>query len=166
MSISPEPVYVARWFEDERKAWARRPRVRRRAVIAEATLVAALITATVVAAASDRGWPTWFLIAWMVGMFSFIPLHSVLNLGIRGVLHRDRRSLDEHQQRMRDRSFVAVRWPSWALTFGAIIGAVTVLDRTGNVDLALCFGVLLWWAACLLAYWHLAWTAPDEPADD
>ena len=32
-------------------------------------------------------------------------------------------------------------------------------------DIELYLGFLLWFAAGLLAYWHLAWTAPDEPAD-
>ena len=99
-------------------------------------------------------------------MLGFIPLHSVLNLGIRGVLDRSERSLDEHQQGLRNRSFLAMAWPATALQLAAWAGAVTLVAASGHVALALCWGFLLWLAAGLLTYWHLAWTAPDEPTDD
>ena len=165
MSTSPDQTYLARTFDDDRYAWARGRRVRRRAVLAEAALLAALVAVTVAAATTSAGWTTSFFVVWTVGMLGFIPLHSVLNLGIRGVFDRDGRSLDEHQQRLRDRSFVAVAWPTTALHFSAFTGAVAVVALTGHVALALCLGFLLWFAAGLLAYWHLAWTAPDEPDD-
>lgn len=163
---SPTQTYLARTFDDERYVWARHPGVRKRAVVAEATLMVALIGATLVAAASAEGWSTWFFIIWTIGMFSFIPMHSVLNLGIRGVLDRDKRSLDEHQRRMGERSHSAMSWPSTALTFAAFAGAVTVVALTGHVALALCLGFLLWFASGLLTYWHLSWAAPEEPADN
>ncbi|MGY2078567.1 hypothetical protein [Modestobacter sp. SYSU DS0657] len=166
MTHSPTPTYLARTFEDERHAWARRPQVRRRAVVAEATLLVVLIAATLIAAATDEGWSTWFFAAWTIGMLSFIPLHSVLNLGIRGVLDRDKRSLDEHQRRLGERSHNAVAWPSAALTFAAFAGATTVVALTEHVELALCLGFLLWFTSGLLTYWHLAWTSPEEPAED
>ena len=165
MSSHPGQTHLARTFEDERYAWARHRAVRRRAVVGEAALLAVLVAATVVAAAAGTGWTTWFFIAWMVGMLSFIPLHSVLNLGIRGVLDRDGRSLDEHQRRLGERSHAAVGWPGTALTFAAFTGAVTVVAVTGHVPLALCLGFLLWFTSGLLTYWHLAWTSPEEPAD-
>ncbi|SFE36268.1 hypothetical protein [Blastococcus tunisiensis] len=165
MSNSPAQTYLARTFEDDRYAWTREPRVRRRAVVAEVALVVALVAATLVAASTDEEWPTWFFVAWMVGMLGFIPLHSLLNLGIRGVLDRDKRSLDEHQRRLGERSHTAVAWPSTALTFAAWTGAVAVVGLTGHVMLALCLGFLLWFASGLLTYWHLAWTSPEEPAD-
>lgn len=165
MSISPEQTYLARTFEDERYAWARHPRVRRRAVLAEAALVVALIGATLAAAASSSGWPTWFFVSWTVGMLAFVPLHSVLNLGIRGVLDRDKRSLDEHQRRLGERSHSAMGWPSYALTFASFTGAIAVLGLTGHVAPALCLGFLLWFTSGLLTYWHLAWTSPEEPVD-
>ncbi|MGY1749970.1 hypothetical protein [Modestobacter sp. SYSU DS0511] len=166
MTHSPTPTYLARTFEDERYSWARRPHVRRRAVVAEATLLAALIAATLVAAVTGEGWSTWFFAAWTIGLFSFIPLHSVLNLGIRGVLDRDKRSLDEHQRRLGEQSHSAVAWPSAALTFAAWAGATTVVGLAGDVALALCLGFLLWFTSGLLTYWHLAWTSPEESAED
>lgn len=165
MSTYPEQTYLARAFEDERYAWARHPRVRRRAVVAEAALLTALTGATIAAASTDTGWSTWFFMVWTVGLVAFIPLHSVLNLGIRGVLDRDKRSLDEHQRRLGERSHSAVGWPSTALTFVAFTGAVAVVALTEHVALALCLGFLLWFAGGLLTYWHLAWTSPEEPAD-
>ena len=165
MSISPEPTYLARTFDDERYAWARRQRVRRRAVVAEAVLVVVLIAATLAAAGTSSGWPTWFFVTWTVGMLAFIPPHSLLNLGIRGVLDRDKRSLDEHQRRLGERSHSAMAWPSAALTFAAWAGAVAVLALTDHVAPALCLGFLLWFTSGLLTYWHLAWTSPEEPAD-
>jgi fatty acid desaturase len=165
VSSQPQQTYLARTFEDERYAWTRQPRVRRRAVVAEAALLAALVAATLAAAATDEGWPTWFFVVWMVGMLGFVPLHSVLNLGIRGVLDRDKRSLDEHQRRQGERSHSAMGWPNAALTFAAFTGAVAVVALTGHVMPAICLGFLLWFASGLLTYWHLAWTAPEEPAD-
>ena len=123
------------------------------------------VLARVTAAATDAGWNTPFFIVWTVGMLAFIPLHSTLNAGIRGVFDRSVRSLDEHQQRLRDRSFTAMAWPATALHLAAWSGAVAVVGLTGHVVLGLCFGFLLWFTAGLLAYWHLAWTAPEEPAD-
>jgi hypothetical protein len=165
VSISPDQTYLARTFDDERYAWARQRRVRRRAVLAEAALLAALIAAAVGAGSTDEGWPTWFFLAWSAGMLAFIPLHSVLNLGIRGVLDRDRRSLDEHQRRLGEQSHSAMSWPAAALTFAAFAGSVAVVARSGHVAPALCLGFLLWFASGLLTYWHLAWTTTDEPDD-
>jgi zinc transporter ZupT len=166
MSTPPQQTYLARTFDDGRYAWARSPSVRRRAVLAEAALLAALIAAAVAAGSTDEGWPTWFFIAWTLGMVAFIPVHSVLNLGIRGVLDRDARSLDEHQRRLGERSHSAVSTPAAALTFTAVAGAVAVVALTEHVAPALCLGFLLWFTSGLLTYWHLAWTAPEEPADD
>ncbi|MCF6746666.1 hypothetical protein E9529_20805 [Blastococcus sp. KM273128] len=165
MSISPDQTYLARTFDDSRYDWARSRRSRRRAVLAEVALFAALVTATLVCAASPQGWSTWYFAVWTAGMFLFIPLHSLLNLGIRGVFDRSSRSMDEHQQELRERSYVAVAWPAWGLNFTAFAGAVTLVALTDEVALALCLGFLLWMTAGLLAYWHLAWTAPEEPAD-
>ncbi|MGY1857935.1 hypothetical protein [Modestobacter sp. SYSU DS0290] len=166
MTQSPTPTHLARTFEDERYAWARRPRVRRRAVVAQAALLVALIAATLAAAGTGEGWSTWFFAAWSIGMLSFIPLHSVLSLGIRGVLDRDKRSLDEHQRRLGERSHNAMAWPSAALTFAAFSGAVTLVTLTDHVELALCLGFLLWFTSGLLTYWHLAWTSPEEPGTE
>jgi hypothetical protein len=161
----PQQTYLARTFEDERYAWTRQPRVRRRAVVAEAALLVALVAATLAASSTDEGWTTWFFVVWMVGMLGFVPLHSVLNLGIRGVLDRDKRSLDEHQRRLGERSHSAMGWPSMALNFAAFAGAVAVVGLTEHVALGLCLGFLLWLSGGLLTYWHLAWTAPEEPDD-
>jgi uncharacterized MAPEG superfamily protein len=161
VSTGPDQTYLARTFDDDRYAWARSRRVRHRAVGAQAVLLTVLIAGAVAAAATE-GWSTSFAVLWCVGMLVFVPLHSVLNAGIRGVLDRSDRSLDEHQQRLRDRSVVAVAWPATALHFAGFTGAVAVVALTGHVAPALCLGFLLWFSAGLLAYWHLAWTAPDE----
>lgn len=165
MSTHPQQTYLARTFDDERYAWARHPRVRRRAVAAEAALLIVLVAATLAATTTDDGWPTWFFVTWTVGMVGFVPLHSVLNLGIRGVLDRDKGSLDEHQRRLGERSHSAMSRPAAALTLAAFAGAVAVVAMTGHVAPALCLGFLLWFTSGLLTYWHLAWTAPEEPDD-
>lgn len=165
MSTPPQQTYLARTFDDGRYAWARDRRVRRRAVVAEAALVALLVGATVTAALTSGG-RTWLFVVLAAGLLGFVPLHSVLNLGIRGVYDRDSGSLDEHQQRLRERSLLAMSWPTTALHLLAWAGAVAVLAVTDHVAPAIYVGFLLWLAAGLLAYWHLAWTAPDEPADD
>jgi hypothetical protein len=167
VSSSPDRTHLARAFDDGRYAWARSRTTRRRAVVAEAVLLSALVAATVAAASTSAGWATSFVVVWTVGLLAFIPLHSVLNLGIRGVFDRSSRSLDEHQQRLRERSVSAMSWPGTGLHLAAWSGAVTLVVATGHVLLALCLGFLLWFTAGLLAYWHLAWTAPEEaePAD-
>ncbi|WP_104524741.1 hypothetical protein [Blastococcus atacamensis] len=165
MSISPEQTYLARTFDDGRYAWARSRQVRHLAVVAQAVLLAALVACTVLAAMTDDGWSTWFLVVWTAGMVAFIPLHSVLNLGIRGVFDRSDRSLDEHQRRQHEQSLGATVWPSLALHLAAWCAAVAVVALTGHVTPALCLGFLLWFAGWILPSWNLAWTAPDEPAD-
>jgi hypothetical protein len=149
-------------FEDERYSWARTRGTRHRAVLAEAALLAALVVATLLAAGTDNGWTTSFFVVWSVGMVLFIPLHSLLNLGIRGLFDRGRHSLDEHQQGLREHSHARVGWPATALTFAAWAGGVALVTVTGHTVLALCLGFLLWFAAGLLPYWHLAWTLADE----
>lgn len=166
MSNRPDRTYLARTFEDDRYAWARRPVVRHRLVIAEVALLAVLVAATLAASSTDDGWTTGFFVVWTTGMLAFIPLHSLLNLGIRGVFDRSRRSLDEHQLGLRERAFARMGWPSSALTFLAWSGGVALVALTTHVVLALCWGFLLWLGAGLLPYWHLAWTAPAEPAVD
>lgn len=162
MSTRPDQTYLTRTFEDGRYAWARSTRVRHRFVLAEATLLAVLVVATLVASGTEEGGGTAYFVAWSAGMLGFIPLHSLLNLGIRGLFDRSGRTLDEHQQRLRERSYGAVGWPSTALMLCAWAGGVTLVAVTGHTVLALCLGFLLWFAAGLLAYWHLAWTLPDE----
>ena len=166
MTTSSTQSPLARTFEDDRYSWTRTRSTRHRAVLAEAVLLTALLVATLVAALTDRGWTTAYFLAWTSWMLLFVPLHSLLNLGIRGVLDRDGRSLDEHQRRLGERSHSAVAWPSAALTFAAWTGAVAAVGLTGEVALALCLGFLLWFASGLLTYWHLAWTSPEEPATD
>ena len=163
MSTAIEQTRLARTFDDERHAETRRRQVRRRSVVGEAALLSALVAAALSTVVTGAGWLTSFFAAWTVGMLAFIPLHSVLNLGIRGVLDRDRRSLDEHQRRLGERSLSAVAWPSTALTFAAWAGAVAAVALTDDVAPALCLGFLLWFTSGLLTYWHLAWTSPEEP---
>lgn len=57
-------------------------------------------------------------------------------------------------------------WYSTGLHLAAWLGAVALLAVTGHTALALGLGFLLWFAAGLLAYWHLAWTLPDEHEDE
>jgi len=162
VTIPSTQTSLARTFEDERHSWARARRVRVRAVLAEALLLTALVVATVAAALTDGGWSTAFVVAWTAGLLLFIPLHSLLNLGIRGLFDRGRHSLDEHQQRVREHSHARAGWPATALTFAAWCGGVTLAAGTTHTALALCLGFLLWFTAGLLPYWHLAWTLADE----
>lgn len=162
MSARPDTTSLARAFDDSRYGWTRPTRVRRRLVVAEAALLAALMMVTLAASMTDDGWTTGYAVVWSLGLLAFVPLHSLLNLGIRGLFDRSGRSLDEHQRRLRERSFSAMAWPSGGLMLIAWLGAVTLLALTGHTDLALCLGFLAWFTAGLLAYWHLAWTMPDE----
>ena len=156
---------LVRTFEDERYAWTRTRTTRHRAVLAEAALLTVLVAGTLAAAATEEGWSTPFFVLWTAGMLLFIPLHSLLNLGIRGVFDRAQPSLDEHQRRMREHSHARVGWPATALTLLASAGGVLLAAGTGHTALALCLGFLLWFASGLLPYWHLAWTLPDEEDD-
>jgi hypothetical protein len=153
---------LVRTFEDERYGWARTRGTRHRAVLAEAALLTVLTAATVVAALTDAGWTTGFFVVWSAGMLLFIPLHSLLNLGIRGVFDRAAHSLDEHQQGLREHSHARVGWPASALTLAATVGGIALAGLTGHTVLGLCLGFLLWFTAGLLPYWHLAWTLADE----
>jgi hypothetical protein len=166
MSSMPEQTYLARTVDDDRYAWARSRPVHRRAVTGEVALLAVLAACTVAAAGTDDGWSLWFVAVWSIGLLAFIPVHSLLNTGIRGVFDRSADSLDEHQKTLRDRSFLAMARAAMTMQFAAWGGAVAVVSVSGHVPLALCWGFLLWFAAGLLPFWHLAWTAPDEPADD
>jgi membrane protein implicated in regulation of membrane protease activity len=165
VTTPPEHTRLAHTFEDERYAWTRTRAARHRAVLAEAALLAALVAATLTSALTGAGWTTTYYLAWTVGMLLFIPLHSLLNLGIRGVFDRRRHSLDEHQRGMREHSHSRVGWPMTGLTFTAWAGGIALAAGTGHTTLALCLGFLLWLAASLLPYWHLAWTLPDEDDD-
>ncbi len=166
MTTSSTQTTLTRTFEDERYAWTRTHTTRHRAVLAEATLLTALVVATLLAAGTDEGWSTAYFLAWTAGMLLFIPLHSLLNLGIRGLFDRGRQSLDEHQRGLREHSHARVGWPMTALTLAAWAGGVTLAAATGHTALALCLGFLLWFAAGLLPYWHLAWTLADEDDTD
>jgi zinc transporter ZupT len=159
---SPDQTYLARTFEDDRHPWARTRRVRRRLVIAEAGLLLVLVIATLVAAVAGEPWKTEYLVVWTVGLLVFIPLHSFLNLGIRGLFDRRGRSLDEHQRRLRERSASAVGWAATMLHLTAWVGGVAIAALTDQTGIALALGFLLWFSAGLLAYWHLSWTLPDE----
>ncbi|NEM07596.1 hypothetical protein [Geodermatophilus normandii] len=165
MTTPPDQTLLARTFEDGRYAWTRTHRVRARAVLAEAALLGALVVATLVQALTDTGWTTAYFLVWSAGMLLFVPLHSLLNLGIRGVFDRGRHSLDEHQEGLREHSHNRVGWPMTALTFAAWAGGIALASGTGHTVLALCLGFLLWFASGLLPYWHLAWTLPDEEDD-
>lgn len=149
-------------FDDDRFAFTRVARTRRGLVVAEAALLGVLGVVTAVTVATDAGWTTWHVVTWTVALLAFIPVHSLLNAGIRGLYDRSGRSLDEHQRQVRAQSYEAVRWPSYALTLAAWAGAVAVTSVTDDTQPALAVGFLLWFAASLLSYWHLAWTMPGE----
>ena len=161
MTAPLEHSPLARAFEDERYAWTRTVRLRQRMVLAEATLLTSLVIATVVAATTG-GWSPWSFAAWTAGMLAFIPLHSLLNAGIRGVFDRNGRSLDEHQRSLRARSHSAVSMPGTALTLLSWLCGIAVVATTDDVALGLCLSFLLWFTAGLLAYWHLAWILGEE----
>lgn len=162
---SPEGSYLTRAFEDDRYAWTRVARTRRRIVLSEVGLVAVLVVLTLFAVTTRAGWSTWYFVVWSVGMLGFIPIHSLLNAGIRGLYDRSGRTLDEHQRRLRERSHTATGWPMTGLMLAAWTGAVAVVAITGHTALALAWGFLLWFGAGLLPYWHLGWTLPDEAAE-
>ena len=158
-------THLARTFEDDRYDWTRNRRVRHRLVLAEAALVGFLVVASLATGFADDGWNTYYVVGLAVGLFGFVPLHSLLNLSIRGLYDRREQSLDEHQRSLRERSYKATSWWNAALTLAAWAGAVAMLAATGRTDVAIYLGFLFWFASSLVAYWHLAWTLPDEDAD-
>lgn len=164
--LTPRPErrdgYLARAFDDDRYAWTRSAHLRRRLVLVEAGLLAALLGVTMVAVSAGAGWSAWFVGAWTVGLLAFLPVHSLLNASIRGLYDRSGRTIDEHQRQLRERSHAAVRGASVILTLAAWSGAVAVASAAGHTRLGLATGFLLWFAATLLPYWHLGWTLPDE----
>lgn len=153
---------LTRTFDDQRYAWTRTRRLRRRLVAAEAMLLGALTLVVLVASITTEEPHTTALLMVAVGLLVFVPLHSLLNLGIRGLFDRGRATLDEHQRRIRERSASATWTANAALTLAAWLGGVAVVSATGHTTLSLFLGFLLWLAAGLLTYWHLAWTLPDE----
>ncbi len=161
MSTPTDQTFLERAFDDGRYPWARTRRVRRRLVVAEVLLVTVLVAATVGASAGE-GWSTAYFVALAVGLLGFVPLHSMLNIGIRGLFDRRGGSLDEHQRQLRDESYTAMAWWQTGLTFAAWTGGIALLAATDHLMLAFYLGFLLWFASGLLAYWHLAWTLPDE----
>ena len=161
----PDTSFLARTFEDDQYAWTRSRQVRPRAVLAEVGLLVALVLLALWAASTEDGWQsTAFGVPWLVGMLCFIPLHSLLNSGIRGLFDRRLRTLDEHQRRLRFESVDQMRWPSEALTFAAWACGIALVAVTGHAGLGLILAFHLWFAAGLLPYWRLAWTLPEEDA--
>jgi hypothetical protein len=67
---------------------------------------------------------------------------------------------------MRERSHARVGRPMTALTSAAWTGGIALAASTGHTAPALRLGLLLWFAAGLLPYRHLAWTLPDEAEED
>jgi len=159
---APGDSHLARLFEDDRWAWTRRRSLRRRLVVAEAGLLTALALLTLWAAGTDGGWSTGYTVAWCAGMLAFLPLHSLLNSGIRGVFDRSPRTLDEHQRGLRAQAYADVGWGAYSLTLAAWTCGIAVVSITGHTALGLCLAFVLWFAAGLLPYWRLSWTMPEE----
>ncbi|WP_433799105.1 hypothetical protein [Actinomycetospora sp. CA-084318] len=151
-------------FDTERYAWTRRRAVRRSGVVVEVVLFLVLAAAALWAAydVADRGIGE---IGIAVLFLLFIPVHSVVNLGVRGVFDRRAATLDEAQRTMRDRSLAAVHPARIVLGLVAVLAAVYVALHAPVPGQAYLLGFVLWFAAWMLSSWHLAWTLPDEPAD-
>jgi hypothetical protein len=162
----PEDSHLSRIFEDDSWAWTRQRALRRRLVVGETGLLAALAVLTLWAASTDAGWTTAFTVAWCAAMVAFLPLHSLLNSGIRGVFDRSPRTLDEHQRRLRAQTYADVGWGNYALTFAAWTCGIAVVAVTGHTGLGLALAFVLWFSAGLLPYWRLAWTMPEEDGPD
>lgn len=155
------PTGLTATFEDERYAWTRRRSTRRTAVTAEVVLLLAM-TAAAVAVAFGVGAVVPFVVVWTVGFVAFIPLHAVVNLGVRGVFDRRESTLDEVQRTMRDASSAAVQPLRVGLGLVSVLAAVAVALHAPVPTQAYALGFVLWFATWLLSTWHLAWTLPDE----
>jgi len=161
------PTDLAATFEDDRYSWTRRRSVRRAGVVGEAVLVGALALAALAAGHGLLGSGV-FAVVWVVGLVLFIPLHSVVNLGVRGLHDRRETTLDEVQRTQRDRSTAATHWPRLLLSLLAVLVAVqtaTSTDGAGGASggtAAFSVGFVLWFASWLTSTWHLAWTLPEE----
>lgn len=152
---------LAATFEDERYAWTRQRTVRRTAVAVEAALVGFLAGVPLVTAMSGPG--TVLPVAlWVAACVAFIPVHSVVNLGVRGVFDRRKASLDEVQRTMRDTATAAVTPYRIALGLVAVVAAVLVAVHGAGTASGLAVGFAVWFASWLMSTWHLAWTLPDE----
>ncbi|MBC3763651.1 hypothetical protein ACUN7V_07025 [Quadrisphaera oryzae] len=152
---------LAATFEDERYTWTRRRTVRRAAVGVEAAVVGFLTGVPLVAAlgGADGAAP---VVCWVAACLVFIPVHSVVNLGVRGVFDRRETTLDEVQRAMRDAATSAVNPLRVVLGLLAVVAAVLVAQHGGGTASGLAVGFALWFASWLLSTWHLAWTLPDE----
>lgn len=152
---------LAATFEDERYAWARRRAVRRRAVSVEAALVGFLVGVPLVSTMSALSGLVP-VVLWVAACLVFIPVHSVVNLGVRGVFDRREATLDEVQRSMRDTAAAAVTRYRDVLGLLAFVAAALVTWRGGGVGSGLAVGFALWFTSGLLSTWYLAWTLPDE----
>lgn len=152
---------LAATFEDERYSWTRRRSVRRTAVAVEVALVGFLAGVPLV---SGMGGPGTVLpvALWVAACLAYIPVHSVVNLGVRGVFDRREATLDEVQRTMRDAASAAVNPARVVLGLLAVLVAVLVAVHGGGTGSGLAVGFALWFASWLLSTWYLAWTLPDE----
>jgi hypothetical protein len=155
------PAGLAATFEDERYAWTRRTSTRRAGVVVEVVLLVAL-TAVALLAALGAVPLLASVVVWTAGFLAFIPLHAVVNLGVRGVFDRREATLDEVQRTMRHRSSAAVHAVRVVLGLVAVVGAVAVALHAPVPTQAYSVGFVLWFATWLLSTWHLAWTLPAE----
>ena len=155
------PTDLAATFEDDRYAWARRRRVRRAGVVTEALLLVVLALAALASAHALLSGVV-FAVVWVGGMLAFIAVHSVVNLGVRGLYDRREASLDEVQRIQRDRSTAATHWPRLVLSLLAVLVAVQTTASSGRPAAACSLGFVLWFASWLTSTWHLAWTLPEE----
>ncbi|MGQ7298323.1 hypothetical protein [Quadrisphaera sp. KR29] len=158
---SGRPSGLAATFEDERYSWTRRRPTRRAAVVAEVVLLLAMAAAAVATAHSVGSVPA-FVVVWVVGFLAFIPLHAVVNLGVRGVFDRRETTLDEVQRTMRDASTAAVQPLRVGLGLVAVVAAVALAVDAPVPTQGYALGFVLWFVTWLLSTWHLAWTLPEE----
>lgn len=152
---------LAATFEDERYAWTRRTSTRRVGVLAEAVILGAVLLVALLAAVEALP-VVPSVVVWTAGFLLFIPLHAVVNLGVRGVFDRRAATLDEVQRTMRDASSAAVNPLRVVLGLVAVAAAVAVALHAPVPTQGYAVGFALWFATWLLSTWHLAWTLPEE----
>jgi diacylglycerol kinase len=135
-------------------AWARPQAMRRKLVLAMAGLAFGFAAVQWLAPSL---W--WFLPVMIV----FVPLMGSLNGGIRGLTELRQHQLDEREGRTRDAAFRKAFWPVVAVV---VAGSFFMMKPGWPAETSAGFGFAAFILVLTMPTLYLAWTLPDDPADE